>query len=201
MMMTMDERARAIITPIVRSTMELARAMVAGPSESVRAVGASRELAVAADGAIRAGVADARAAGRTWSEIGGALHSSRQSAYQRFGRVEPAGAADAMARAGDRAVAVFIALAAGDFDTVRARFDVTLTAELGAGKLASVWAGVTGSVGRFERLGAPLARTVGDHTVVDVPMVFEAGEMVGRLAFDAADTIAGLFLLNSEALA
>ncbi len=67
-------------------------------------------------------------------------------------------------------------------------------------KLAGVWANVVGMVGCFDRLGEPFVRPVGDHTVIDVPMSFQAGDMVGRLAFDHAGQTAGLFIVRPEAL-
>ena len=43
----------------------------------------------AADGELRAAVAAARAVGDTWDAIGVALGTSRQAAYQRFGKSVP----------------------------------------------------------------------------------------------------------------
>ncbi|MEV4570525.1 hypothetical protein AB0K12_42820 [Nonomuraea sp. NPDC049419] len=52
----------------------------------LEAVAAARDLARVADQAMRAAVAGARTAGHTWQEIGDVLGSSRQAAFQRFGR-------------------------------------------------------------------------------------------------------------------
>ncbi|MFP5225678.1 MAG: hypothetical protein ACLGH3_09055 [Actinomycetota bacterium] len=49
------------------------------------AVGACEILAELAEEVQRALVADARAAGHTWQEIGDILGTTRQAAFQRFG--------------------------------------------------------------------------------------------------------------------
>ncbi|MGH3624269.1 MAG: hypothetical protein ACRDQ5_21195, partial [Sciscionella sp.] len=54
------------------------------------AVIAARDLARTVEEAMRAAVEDAREAGHTWQEIGNVLGTSRQAAFQRFGRpVDP----------------------------------------------------------------------------------------------------------------
>jgi hypothetical protein len=50
-------------------------------------------------------------------------------------------------------------------------------------------------VGAYESMGEPVAREIGEHIVVDVPLTFEAGEMTGRVAYDHAGRVAGLFVL------
>ena len=50
------------------------------------ALAAPRELSGATDAALRAAVDRARAAGQSWSRIGDVLGTTRQAAFQRFGR-------------------------------------------------------------------------------------------------------------------
>lgn len=38
----------------------------------------------------------------------------------------------------------------------------------------------------------------GDLTVVDVPLRFEAAELTGRVSYDRAGLVAGLFFLNQR---
>ncbi|MBJ7904372.1 hypothetical protein IF655_13790 [Streptomyces sp. DSM 110735] len=47
---------------------------------------------------------------------------------------------------------------------------------------------------------APFVRRIGDHTAVDVPLRYEAGDMKARVAFDDDEKVAGLFILPPEAL-
>ncbi len=156
-----------------------------------------------ADRVLAAAVDAVRAAGGTWQEIGTALGTSRQAAFQRFGRpVDPrtGGPMDrtVLDGADERAIAIFTALAAGDWEGARADFDPTMTAALPASKLADTWAMVVGAVGAYERPGEPFARRQGDLTVVDLPLAFEAGEMTGRVALRSDGRVAGLFVLNPE---
>ena len=51
-----------------------------------RAIIQAREAVDAANNGLRKAVADARAAGDSWTVIGAALETSKQAAYQRFGR-------------------------------------------------------------------------------------------------------------------
>ena len=51
-----------------------------------RRIVAAREAVVAAEAGLRAAIADARAAGDSWTVIGAALDTTRQAAQQRFGR-------------------------------------------------------------------------------------------------------------------
>ncbi|MEJ6537445.1 MAG: hypothetical protein QNL98_09465 [Mycobacterium sp.] len=56
---------------------------------NIRRIIAANEALSAADDELRAAVVSARAAGDTWDAIGVALGTSRQAAYQRFGKSIP----------------------------------------------------------------------------------------------------------------
>jgi hypothetical protein len=57
-----------------------------GSGSPLAAVAAARELAAAANSALQAAVDRARGAGHSWREIGDVLDTTRQAAFQRFGR-------------------------------------------------------------------------------------------------------------------
>jgi hypothetical protein len=63
-----------------------------------------------------------------------------------------------------------------------------------AGRLADGWPRTAGMIGRYEGMGEPFARRAGDHTVVEVPLRFEAGDPTGQVIFDTDGKIAGLWL-------
>jgi hypothetical protein len=48
--------------------------------------------------------------------------------------------------------------------------------------------------GSLERTGDPSAFRAGDYTSVRIPMYFEASEAEGRVTFDEAGRVAGLFI-------
>jgi hypothetical protein len=63
-----------------------------------------------------------------------------------------------------------------------------------AKRIAAVYAQVVGAVGRFERMGEPVAFQAAEITTVDVPLIFEAGERNGQVSFDQRGQVVGLFI-------
>ena len=166
-------------------------------------IGAALEIVGLAESMLRAAVAEARAAGRTWQEISGVLGTTRQAAFQRFGKpVDPRTGEPMASRmlpgAVERAAALVALVADAEWERACVGFNGTLSAALDGPRLAEAWARVAGMVGTYEGMGAPVATQLGDYTVVNVPMEFEAGEMTCRVAFDATGEVAGLFFLKAE---
>ena len=149
----------------------------------------------------------AREAGHTWQELGDVLHTTRQAAFQRFGR--PGSAAtnpgtgarmsnDVLPGAGELALALIGAFFDGLDDQVIADFDETMLAQLPAEKLDDVRLQLLDLVGSYQSAGEPFVRRIGKHTVVDVPLEFEAGPMKCRVSYDQEGRVAGLFVLNPD---
>ncbi len=166
-----------------------------GPSQA--GVAAARDLSAAAEAALQAAIDRARAGGGSWRDIGAVLGTSRQAAFQRFGHpVDPRTGApmshEVSPRAADLAVAIFSRYSEGRFEQIRSDFDERLQQRLTADRLAAGWASMIGMFGQLERLGEPFARRMGDDTVVDVPLHFEAGDARGIVRFDADGKVAGL---------
>jgi hypothetical protein len=161
-------------------------------------VRAAHRKVLEAQDLLRAAVDRARAGGQTWQEIGEVVGTTRQAAFQRFGRPVDPRTGEAMAAglpdAAERTLALLSEYAAARFDRVRDDFDETMRRELDTEQLATVWAMVVGSVGAFERFGEPVAHAAGDLTVVDVLMHFEAGQAVAQVSFRHEGTVAGLFI-------
>jgi Protein of unknown function (DUF3887) len=141
----------------------------------------------------------ARAAGHSWKEIGDVLETSRQAAFQRFGRPIDPRTGEPMNRtvlpgAEDRAIEIFDHLAAGRWAAAGADFGERMRERLDPERLAAGWARTSGLIGQFERMGVPTARSDGEFTLVDVPLFFEAGDANGRVTFDRHGKVAGLFI-------
>ena len=157
-----------------------------------------------AESNLRAAVDVAREAGHTWSEIGDVLGSTRQAAFQRFGRpIDPRTGVPMRAAllpgAAEAAVALFVNLAEGNWDDARRDFDAKVAEAVP--DIAATWATIVGRYGRYEqRMGEPLAYQLGDLTVVDIPLQFEVGQQKGRVSFSADGKVAGLFVLPPEAV-
>ena len=60
------------------------------------------------------------------------------------------------------------------------------------------WSSTAALVGRYERMGEPLVYQVNEATVVDLPLFFEAGDWIGRVAFDAEGRVTGLLLRPAQ---
>jgi hypothetical protein len=152
-------------------------------------------------------VQQAREAGHTWHEIGDLLGVTRQAAFQRFGKpIDPRTGAPmektvTMTDAAERGREVLAAVLDGRMDEARKSFDAQVLAAFTDDVRGDALATVAGLVGAFEAFGdgEPFVRRIGDHTVVDVPLRYEAGDMKGRIAFDSDESVAGLFILPPEA--
>ncbi|MEY9849007.1 DUF3887 domain-containing protein [Streptacidiphilus sp. MAP5-3] len=166
----------------------------------------ARDVDSLAEQVLKLCVQQSRDAGHTWQEIGDLLGVTRQAAFQRFGKPidprtgEPMDKTVRMTNAAERAVTIATAVLEGRMDDARKSFNAQVleafTDEVRGNGLATV----AGLVGAFEGFGEgePFVRRVGDHTVVDIPLRYEAGDMKARVAFDADEKVAGIFILTPE---
>jgi hypothetical protein len=179
----------------------LADAVARGGSGGLplEALAAARDLSAAAGQALQQAVDRARAAGHSWREIGDVLGTTRQAAFQRFGHPVdprtgvPMSTNSAPGTAG-RAVTILACLAEGRWEEARQDFNAKMSQALDGRRLADAWARMASLVGGYEGMGEPFAHRVADHTVVEIPLRFEAGEATGRVVFDEDGKVAGLWL-------
>jgi len=155
---------------------------------------------------LRLCVQQSRDAGHTWQEIGDLLGVTRQAAFQRFGKPidprtgEPMDKTVHMTDAAERAVTVATDVLENRMDDARPSFNAEVLAAFTDEVRGDAMATVAGLVGAFEGFGQgePFVRRVGDYTVVDIPLRYEAGDMKARVAFDAGEKVAGFFILAPE---
>lgn len=88
----------------------------------------------------------------------------------------------------------------GRMDEARLTFNAQVLEAFTDEVRASGLATVGGMVGAFEGFGEgePFVRRIGDHTVVDLPLRYEAGDMKARVAFDVDEKVAGLVIIPAE---
>lgn len=173
---------------------------LAGPPE-LAMVAIAEELRTLAGDALRLGAAHAHASGHSWAEIGRLLGLSPQAAVQRFGRppgpplAEPA--PPRITDAADRAITILADWLDERYGAVAATFDATLAGSLTPENLAVARSHLAGTAGLYRRLGDPdpVVRQVGEYTVADVPLMFDAGLMKGRVTFGPGGQVAGLYVL------
>jgi uncharacterized protein DUF3887 len=166
----------------------------------------ARDIDVLAGQVLRLCVQQCRDAGHTWQEIGDLLGVTRQAAFQRFGKPidprtgEPMDKTVRMADATERAVKIVTDVLDGRMDQARPSFNAEVLAAFTDEVRGNALATVAGLVGAFEGFGQddPFVRRIGDHTVVDIPLRYEAGDMKARVAFDEDEKVAGFFILTPE---
>jgi hypothetical protein len=170
------------------------------PGSPLSAVVAARDLSAAAEAALQAAVDRARAAGRSWEEIGDVLGTSRQAAFQRFGHPADPRTGEPMTRAvppgaAQRAAKFLARFTAGDWDEVLADFNGVMRERHDADRLASGWAQMIGMFGSYQAMGdvTPVRADAGT-VVVDVLLHFEAGEAMVWVRFDRDGKVTGLRL-------
>ncbi len=159
-----------------------------------------------AEEVLKLSVRQCRDAGHTWQQIGDLLGITRQAAFQRFGKPIDPRTGEVMDKtvhmkdAGERATRIVMDILEGRMDAARPTFNAQMSTALTEKVRGDALASVAGLVGAFEGVGddEPFVRRIGDHTVVDVPLHYEAGDMKARVAFDAEEKVAGFFILPPE---
>jgi hypothetical protein len=197
---TADPVASTVREAAGRLAEELTRPWVGSP---LAAMAAAQELSSVADAALQAAVDRARAAGHSWKRIGDVLGTTRQAAFQRFGRPVDPRTGEPMTRVvppglTDRAVAIFTAHTSGRWQEVIEALDDNMRERLDADRMAAGWAHTIALIGSLERMGEPVAVQAGDYTLVNIPLHFEASEANGRVTFDRAGKVAGLFIRPAQ---
>ena len=167
-----------------------------GAPSAMSALLSARTAAEAIEQATRLLVQQARAAGRTWQEIGELLAITRQAAQQRFS--QPAADGE-HAHLAARAAEVVGQVDRAAWEQVTADWDEVMRGELGVDRLADGWQKITASAGPLQTIGHSSVVRKGPYRIADVPLIFEHGPMKARVVFNHEDKISGLFVLLPDA--
>lgn len=201
---------------------EIPLSALAATVEEARAVGVPVDDAAAirqADQLVRRSqarlvdlVVATRAAGVSWQAIGDALGVSRQAAFKRFGgavaRPQEMEMGEQMIDLMDRTRAVFERLDAGDYEAVRTQMTYTCARTLSKRKIQGVWNQVVAETGRLESpsdltvqtpdganaLSKFANRVLASGAIVQATLRHEAGEWIGRVAYNGSGKITGLLI-------
>ncbi|MBM9433219.1 hypothetical protein [Flaviflexus equikiangi] len=166
-------------------------------------------------------VARARLDGSTWAEIGAALGMSRQAAFKRFGKPKNPTTGETMsARTTDHLPALtekfFTLVAEGDEEAAMGMLHHRTRKELPWPTIIEVWASVVGEYGELEGCdntfvttpkstepeGNLLGRINGKLLGIAIGVTtlrLEAGEIMGRVAFDKDEAVVGVLFLPEGA--
>src|SRR5579875_1541737 len=143
----------------------------AGTGSPLAAMAAAKKLAAATNAALQEAVDRARTAGHSWREIGDVLETTRQAAFQRFGRPVDPRTGTPMSRVvppgtTEHAIDVFADISQGRWEAATRDFSDRMRQEVTADRIATVYARVVSMVGTFERMGEPAAVQLDDLTTV-----------------------------------
>src|ERR1700761_361918 len=149
-----DPAAAAVREAAQRLLGELAEPGAGSPLDTVAA---ARELSAAAAGAMQAAVDRARDAGHSWREIGDVLDTTRQAAFQRFGRPVDPRTDQPLNRttlpgADTRAVGLLGCIIEGRWEDARRDFGPVMLEAVTAERISAAWTLVAAEVGRYERM-------------------------------------------------
>ena len=161
------------------------------------------ELKMLTDQALHDSVEQARAQRVSWQQIGDVLGISRQAAFQRFRNPnDPRGSSPMRTTSNNSLIpsaeAVYHQIAGGDYESVGGQMTFLVQRVLNEKKVMGVWSDVTATAGALESLGESFVRPSGSNVVVETPLSFEAGDFVGRIAYNRRDKIVGMLILRPD---
>ena len=166
-------------------------------------VAIAAELKMLADQALHDSVEQARAQRVSWQQIGDVLGISRQAAFQRFRNPnDPRGSSPMRTKSNNALITsaevVYHQIARGDYEPVGRQMTFLVQRVLNEKKVMGVWSDVTATAGALESLGESFVRPSGSNVVVETPLSFEAGDFVGRIAYNRRDKIVGMLILRPD---
>ena len=183
--------------------------------DAAAAVAVAVGIERAAEAHLRSAVAAARAAGVSWQLIGEALGISRQAAFKRFGSaaaLETGGElmTQPVVNLEERTEEVFRMLSKGDYAGVKALMTFTCSRTLTRKKVMQVWDGVVEQTGALESLSNTVIQTADGRNIVlqqinqllggglvgQTQLNHEAGEWIGRVAYNGSGKITGMLIVH-----
>ena len=197
--MSNDER-KALADQIAKVSGLLRAELVASAGDPMHTVATARALGRLTSDALALLVAAARERGASWQQVGDALGTTRQAAFQRFGAPLDPRTGETMTRtsvpgAADKASALFTAIAEHRWSDATADFSDTVRKGLGETGLADAYANVVALAGELEKQAAPELLELAGVTVVEVPLWHEAADLTGRVSFAPDGSVVGLWFV------
>ncbi|TQJ30382.1 hypothetical protein [Microbacterium sp. SLBN-146] len=181
----------------------------AAASDDITSIRDADELARRSRERLHELVRGAHARGVSWQSIGDALGVSRQAAFKRFGHQnEGELMSQQVIDLVDRTSTVFQSLDAGDYDAVRTHMTYTCARALSKRTLMRVWSNVVEDSGTLEActdatvqtpdgtttVSKFLNRHLSTGAIVQTTLRHEAGEWIGRIAYNGTGKITGILI-------
>jgi hypothetical protein len=171
------------------------------------------ELVKLSESRLQESVAAARRRGVSWQSIGDALGVTRQAAFKRFSTatenvLERKDMAQLTIDLTHRTEEVFHNLDKGDYDAVKAHMTYTCSRVLSKRKMLGLRGNITTATGRLETCASTTVQTPDGRSslekitnrhlmggaVVQTTLQHEAGEWIGRVAYNGAGKITGILI-------
>lgn len=213
----MNESSRS---PLERLAELLTAASKLGPTPSneasaTKAVELGIEIEQAAQAHLEHAVAIARARGVSWQSIGDTFGITRQAAFKRFGNTSAKSTGEETMTSPiidliSRTENVFENLSKGDYSAVKELMTFTCSRVLTKKKVMDVWKQVETETGQFESCSNTTMQTADGKNVVaqklnqylgggltgQTQLNHEAGEWLGRVAYNGAGKITGILIVH-----
>ncbi len=186
-----------------------------GEAQAVRGIEAAEAIEQASRAHLQNAVAVARAKGIPWQVIGDALGITRQAAFKRFGTQKTTESGeDTMSKPmidlTRRTEEVFEQLGKENYAAVKSMMTFTCSRILTRKKVAAVWNQVLTESGQFESCSGTVIQTADGRNVVEqqinqhlgsglvgqTQVNHEAGEWLGRVAFNGSGKITGMLIVH-----
>jgi hypothetical protein len=202
-----SEAERDVMVQRLMANVEVVASVLRGSDSAeadsaIAAVAATRSLGLIVEDTLRTVVAQARAEGYTWAEIGRILHVSRQAAFKRFGTMPtPEDLFDDLNAAPiedaqERALAMLDDFLQRRLAQLHGTFGARMRERLSLEVVESHRAKIESRFGAPTEIGEPTVGVRHGHTFVDVPVAFERGDLRARVAFDRDGEVVGMRLQN-----
>lgn len=183
---------------------------------ALNAVEIGNHIERAARAHLEESVAVARARGVSWQDIGNAFGITRQAAFKRFGTIstampEEGAVGNPIIDLTSRTEEVFECLSNGDYSSVKSMMTFTCSRALTKKKVMGIWDQVVADSGGFKSCSNTTIQTADGTNViaqklnqhlaggltVQTQLNHEAGEWIGRIAYNGAGKITGILIVHS----
>lgn len=213
----MNESSRS---PLERLAELLTAASELGPTPSseasaTKAVELGIDIEQAAQAHLEHAVAIARARGVSWQSIGDTFGITRQAAFKRFGNTSAKSTGEETMTSPiidliSRTENVFENLSKGDYGAVKELMTFTCSRVLTKKRVMDVWKQIEAETGQFESCSNTTMQTADGKNVVaqklnqylgggltgQTQLNHEAGEWLGRVAYNGAGKITGILIVH-----
>lgn len=170
--------------------------------DSLNRLKQAQAQALEANARVDEAVAEARATGATWQQIGTILNISKQAASQRYGAattVYNARSLDTIQKELNQLTEeLFAALNHGDYERTHSLMTYVTARLLSKRKISGVWQQVLDVCGSFIEVHKTVTEYKGNDYILTYRLRHTNGEPVGQISFNKTHKITGMVIFNDD---